>query len=484
MRQRELFALAMLMAMLLPAMTGCLWDKDKPAAPPLPSPFDFDEPIANTTWYHFGNWTDALDFSVSELNLSVNATPIWSLGTYFGIGATTFEPTIGVNSAGTLFVTNWGGLGRGTHVIRSQDQGLTWEDVGPYPGLASGQVLNSNDPYLYVDPWTDRLVKFDMHALAVMFVEYSEDEGESWSIPYPGSGVYTPQDHQSIASAPPGPGFDGPLLHGTVYVFCINTGNQGPLGPFCDTSIDGGHTWEGQVIGWPSGTTQCAGLHGHLVGAEDGAIYRGNPSCDGPAAYRSLDGGRTWTEHTIDTTHQSRGHEVALGTDEESNVHALWIATDDLPYYSWSQDQGETWSTPINVAPPGVNYTGFPTIAGGADGRVVFGYIGESNHSEWSGYMGIITDAYADNPLITTVAVNARADMLDDTEDCGSVRCGGFGDFIDVVIDKQGRPWIALAHNPGNQEGIVGTLVTGPRLRGPLEPLPPIVSGGPETLGL
>ena len=115
---------------------------------------------------------------------------------------------------------------------------------------------------------------------------------------------------------------------------------------------------------------------------------------------------------------------------------------------------------------------------------MVFGYIGESNHSEWSGYMGIITDAYADNPLITTVAVNAKEDMLDDTEDCGSVRCGGFGDFIDVVIDKQGRPWIALAHNPGGEEGIAGTLVTGPRLRGPLEPLPPIVPGGPETLGL
>ncbi len=29
-------------------------------------------------------------------------------------------------------------------------------------------VPNSNDPYLYVDLWTDRLMKFDMHALAGM----------------------------------------------------------------------------------------------------------------------------------------------------------------------------------------------------------------------------------------------------------------------------------------------------------------------------
>ena len=54
-------------------------------------------------------------------------------------------------------------------------------------------------------------------------------------------------------------------------------------------------------------------------------------------------------------------------------------------------------------------------------------------------------------------------------------------DFIDVVIDQEGRPWIALAHNPGGEEGIAGTLVIGPRLRGPLPPLSP---GGPETLGL
>jgi hypothetical protein len=78
--------------------------------------------------------------------------------------------------------------------------------------------------------------------------------------------------------------------------------------------------------------------------------------------------------------------------------------------------------------------------------------------------------------------VNAKEDYLDETEDCGSVRCGGFGDFIDVVIDVDGRPWIAFAHNIYNQEAIIGTLVTGPALRGPLEPLPPIVEGGPSTL--
>ena len=38
-------------------------------------------------------------------------------------------------------------------------------------------VPNSNDPYVYVDKWTDRIMKFDMHALLGMTVEWSDNEG-------------------------------------------------------------------------------------------------------------------------------------------------------------------------------------------------------------------------------------------------------------------------------------------------------------------
>ena len=83
-----------------------------------------------------------------------------------------------------------------------------------------------------------------------------------------------------------------------VYVYCINTGSAA-AGPQCSRSLDGGLTWDAQRPGYPVGTSQCSGLHAHLAGGHDGTIYRGNPSCDGPAVYRSVDGGSTWTEHTI-----------------------------------------------------------------------------------------------------------------------------------------------------------------------------------------
>ena len=274
--------------------------------------FSFTEgELPITTWYHFAGSVeypyavDATDPSeIKNANLTVNLSgfnvPYYTSGTYYGTGWDTFEPTIGITSSGAIFFTNYNGLGDGTHIIRSKDQGQTWEDVGPFNQIDddSGQTPNSNDPYLYVDKFNDKLVKFDMHALASMFVEYSEDEGETWSVPFPVEGYYAPQDHQSIASVP----HENAILGGIVYVYCINTGSPA-LGAQCSRSLDGGHTWDLQQIGYPTESfgNQCSGLHGHLAGGSDGSIYRGNPSCEGPAVYASHDGGYTWSENTITT---------------------------------------------------------------------------------------------------------------------------------------------------------------------------------------
>ena len=64
-------------------------------------------------------------------------------------------------------------------------------------------------------------------------------------------------------------------------------------------------------------------------------------------------------------------------------------------------------------------------------------------------------------------------------------RCGGFGDFIDVEIDDEGRPWIALAHNTaGSDEAIIGTFTEGPSLYGDLAYMEALPAGGPSTLKL
>jgi hypothetical protein len=135
------------------------------------------------------------------------------------------------------------------------------------------------------------------------------------------------------------------------------------------------------------------------------------------------------------------------------------------------------------VGAPGVTASGFPTLAAGASGRAAWSYIGtdvEDGYDgveadmEWTGYIGFSVDLL-DAATVTNVPVNAPGDPLDDeSRACGAMRCGGFGDFIDITIDHEGRPWAALAHNGQANAGIVGTLATGPslRLEGDLEPLP------------
>ncbi len=484
---RKLIAL-ILVSMMMPSFSGCFSEPEVEEVV-LKNPFDdFQNEIPITTFYHFpnGTWINGTEdmYFNGSLVLEGNNSPFFAEGTYYSVGYTTFEPTLGITSSGAIFFTHFNGLGEGTHIIRSTDQGQTWVDVGPFNQIDEdiGQTPNSNDPYIYVDKFNDKLVKFDMHALTAMFVEYSDNDGESWSIPFPVEGYYAPQDHQSIASMP----HENAIVGDVVYVYCINTGSPA-LGAQCSRSLDGGHTWDVQRIGYPFGTPQCSGLHGHLAGGNDGAIYRGNPSCDGPAVYRSTDGGYTWSEHTITTKIGMQdgwhSHEVATAVDEANNVYAMWISEDHMPYVAYSRDQGDTWSEPWMVAPPNVTETGFPTIFAGDEGRVAFGYIGEEvDEGGWSGYMGIITDAFNEHPLITTVAVNQPDDALDEDDDCGDKRCGGFGDFIDIEIDDEGRPWIALAHNPAGEIGIVGTLIQGPTLYGDLKQLTPLMPGGRDTL--
>jgi hypothetical protein len=159
--------------------------------------------------------------------------------------------------------------------------------------------------------------------------------------------------------------------------------------------------------------------------------------------------------------------EAQVYPDSENNVHAMWMGSDNMPYYSFSMDEAETWSEPMMVAPPiGLNGTGFPVLTAGGPGQVALGYLGDSGGDTWNGYLTVISDVFGPMPLMTTVQVNAWGDPLDTTADCGFNRCGGFGDFNDIIIDQYGRPWFGLAHNVGGEIGIFGTMAAGPSLRG------------------
>ncbi len=479
----RLSAAGLVFVVLMGSLSGCL-SADSNAksgmGPSFTDPCESGE--SDTTWYHFANATPAESVTWSA-NMS---SPICTVGTYYGIGMTTFEPTIGVTSSDNLYMSSYGNGPAGSTAI-VQCSGLVnmvsleeYSCDNVYDAMAP--VPNSNDPYVYVDPWTDRIMKFDMHALLGMTVEWSDDEGGSWFGPSVATG-WSVQDHQTIASSP----FPA-LAHPTTWVFCVN-GNY-PY-PVCSASNDGGLTWGPELPGTPS-DCESGGLTGHMVGSNNGNFYRGHRGCNGGegySIYRSVDGGISWTEHPLPTESSGTAEtwnfeEAQVFADEEDNVHAMWMGLDNMPYYSYSTDEAETWSNPLMIAPPiGLNGTGFPVIAAGGSGQVAMGYIGTYNGGDtWNGYLSVIQDAFSDQVMITTVQLNGHDDPLENNfQACGYERCGGFGDFNDIIVDQHGRVWFGLAHNVAGEIGIFGTLAEGPNLRG-TGGLIPIPLGGNSTL--
>ena len=76
--------------------------------------------IANNTWYHYSNATDATKVSDTFNGTSVlvgDNIPACAFGTYYGIGMTTFEPTVGATTADNLYMTSWGNGDNGATAI-------------------------------------------------------------------------------------------------------------------------------------------------------------------------------------------------------------------------------------------------------------------------------------------------------------------------------------------------------------------------------
>ena len=101
--------------MLFPAFSGCLEAEDKRTIIEEPGIFDFGRDIPDTTWYHYSGGINALE--LSNTNLSGANMPFWTQGSYYGIGVTTFEPTMGITSNDNLYMTSWGNGPAGSTAI-------------------------------------------------------------------------------------------------------------------------------------------------------------------------------------------------------------------------------------------------------------------------------------------------------------------------------------------------------------------------------
>jgi len=415
-----------------------------------------------------------------------------------------FEPTIGVTSEGNLFISNLAGSAATDYssILRSTDQGQTWEDVTGSIGPVSSPP-QSNDPYVYVDEETDRVYNLDMQGLQGNYIRWSDDEGETWTA-RPQAGETPVLDHPTLFAGDPN--MVETVGYENLLYLCVNRVGDAS----CATSTDGGLSWSPFKTVYPgadqgvasTGSGFCGGLHAHGTVGPEGTAYLPKGHCGVPSVAISQDDGLTWEIVAISEEVGAGDHEVAIATDDGGNVYAHWFDDDHEPYFAYSTDEGQTWSDAIAIAPPEVSLMDFPTIAATGNGSVALAYVGTTADVDsfedletgdpWNGYLTTITNATSEDPTILTTTVNPEDDPIA-RGNCNSAnRCqgdsGGYlGDFIDVVIDD-GRPWVALVDtcteecvdNPSSGRdvgvGMVGTINQGPSLSDPTTALSPLVN--------
>ena len=381
--------------MLSASLTGCFGDEVVAPEP--------EEEGLPQGWFVTG--ADGLPVDVEALNLSF---------VFSNVGEDGAEPSIGITSSG-------------------------W------------QHPSTSDPWLWVDPVTDRIFDVQMVGLLTTWIAWSDDDGVNWLGNPHDSGPIPLNDHIKLGSGPwtdDGYGLAGGLtsnIYETAVYFCYNKG----VGIFCYTSFDGGASWTVYVT----------------------------PRVATPTIVFSKDNGFSWEQRTmgedVGTPNPRKNSEVA--TDSESNAYHVWVGADHGIYMSRSTDSGNTWEQEsTRLSPAEVISTTFPHIDAGDPGRIAITYLGSENASAlntsnidgvaWDGnphyapanvsyylYITYSLNALDPEPVFHTVRVSPDPVQVGsiclNSGDCRDI--GGSNrnllDFNDLHIDREGRVYVAFA---------------------------------------
>ena len=364
-------------------------------------------------------------------------------------GSVSREPTIGITSKGNVFhyPAMVGDNTQPMGVAVSRDQGTTFTRI--LPDVAGQPYHRSSlDPYLFIDPMTDRIFADDLLTPHCSYFSWSDDEGETWEHSYSGC---LEADHQTIFGGKPVT--SSPMGYPNIVYRCaINTVALGAYGftATCMKSIDGGMTWmmtlEPAFVTEPErGTDPCTGAHGHGIADHRGWIYLPKEHCDVPMLAISKDEGDSWTRVAVADIGIS-GHDAGVGVDREGTIYYSWVADDGLPYLAFSRDEGATWSEPLMIGAPEVTNARFAELYVGGVGKAAWVYMGriepinESFPQTYGAFLGVTYDLFSDSPTFYSQTVN---DPIADPFVVGQC-CGGVQDFIDVRIAPDGTPWGAF----------------------------------------
>jgi hypothetical protein len=382
-----------------------------------------------------------------------DTNPLVLSATY--VGRKALEPTMGITKQGNAFMAAAdfdaaaGALAK-TRIVASYDGNKTWQEVTP---AVAGQTFppTTLDPYLYVDQETGRIFSDDL-LVGCSLLQWSDDQGKTWSHGNPAACDSPVDDHQTIVAGNPRGALPTMGYPNALY-YCVNK----VADVQCARSLDGGTTFspsgqpafEGVQTMPQDGTGSstgdvCGSLHGHIITDPAGRLFLPKGHCGNPWLAVSEDGGQTWT-HTLVNRMKDAGIQTSVASDNAGNLYYVWWSGKNyLPYMAVSRDHGKSFGPALLVAPPGVQAVNFPTIDAGSPGHVALTFPGSTSEDKttarpWNYYMAVSTDALAPLPTFHSATANKVSDPVHRGACLG--RCGNMFDFLDVVVAPNGAAW-------------------------------------------
>jgi hypothetical protein len=405
------------------------------------------------------------------------------------------EPDIVIDNNGGIYVSGPGGsTTQASWFWKSTDKGLQWHLIGC--PLKSNCQNGGGDTEITIARNGDVFAS-DLQTLSCNSALRSYDHGATWLT---SEGCFPGTDRQWMGNYDPNASATGRRIYLSA--------NGQAQGAYFLVSIDNGVTYTGtDTVNNPTAVVDQnngeSAIGRFAINPANGHIYL--PGTD--HTWVSTDGGVTFVARA-----QPAGVDgnffANIAIDTAGNLWQGWTSACSNPgvtpckaFVSYSTNEAQTWSTPIQVntgagsvagTSPDLHQMLFPWTVVGDPGRVAIVYYGTTDavrnggfpgsvNALWHTYMSVSTNAMGPNPTWTQVQVDEH------TMHRATVCTGGFpgcltansdrsmADFFAVDKDPEGRVFVAYNENsdlsqvaPGEYIGkpinAVMRLRTGPSL--------------------